>query len=268
MSQLTAWIWGGSKGLGRAVAERLISEDWRVTCLSRTRPDYSVDWVEFDVDQNGEAIEHLTHRLILGAGLGYEGDELNWFIQDSDEWFTMLKRWQLERLGAPDLALLSAGIGAYMMYNEWHNDWWEDKAGKQRAGVDTVMRINAMSKVWIAKEIIRAMRRSRRGKLLLVGSRMAERGDRSADAYAMSQAALRGFLYSAWKLPARRGVTVALIEPGLAKTAMTAGMPAAKLEAYEARYGKMITPEFFADAVIDNLETIKPGDILAVETPN
>lgn len=251
-------MWGGSSGIGAAVAARLIDDGHDVLVLSRRKPALACAWHPFDCDRPGEEVQRHVRRLIWGSGDHLAGEELDWYVDQSDWALPMRKRWRLERWGAPDLAVLSAGMGAYMLWNDWRDDTHDG-----RAGFDTLWRINAKSKACIAKELLLAMRRRRSGKVLVVGSRMAALGDHGAEAYAMAQGALRGFVASAHRHPARRGVTLALVEPGWVRTPMTEVLPDWKRAAAVRQFGEFLEPEDVARSMLGHEYT--PGEIYGIE---
>lgn len=257
----TAWVWGGSSGIGYAVAKRLIAEGWNVLILSRRKPDLPCGWHPFDCDQPLDEIEYHTKQLIIANGFRFYHDDLDWFLKEGSKAIPMRKRWFLQKNGAPDLAVLSAGMGAYQLWNQWHPDWYEDAKGRH-AGFETIRRVNADSKAYIAKELLLAMRRRRSGQVLVVGSLMAYFGDHGAEAYTMAQAALEGFVRSAHVHAGRRGVTLALVEPGWTRTPMTEVLPEWKRNAAEKRFGPFLEPDEVAERMLAHV--YRPGEIFTI----
>lgn len=259
---MNAWVWGGSSGIGYAVAKRLIDQGHHVLVMSRKKPDLPCGWHPFDVDKPIEEIQRHTHQLILANGFHFGAEDIDWFANESPKPIPTRKRWMLERRGAPDLAVLSAGMGAYMNWKQWRDDWWTDSGDRRHAGVDNVMRINALSKAAIAKELLLAMKRRRSGQVLIVGSMMAFHGDHGAEVYAMAQASLEGFVRSASVHPKRHGVTLALVEPGWTSTPMTEVLPAWKKAAAEKRFGEFMTADHVADMMLKH--KYQPGEIYPI----
>jgi NAD(P)-dependent dehydrogenase (short-subunit alcohol dehydrogenase family) len=258
---MRCWVWGGSSGIGAATAAHLTAADHEVLVLSRHRPPGALDWHRFDCDRSVEDVQRHVRWLIWATGKGFEGEERDWYVEEGLPPRRMRERWGLERRGAPDLAILSAGMGAYMLWNQWRDQWWDD--GKKHAGVENVLRVNATSKAAIAKELLLAMRRRRSGRVLVVGSAMAGRGDHGAEIYAMAQAALRGFVLSAHRHAGRRGVTLALAEPGWVDTPMTAVLPEWKRRAAEREFGQFLTAEYVAGQMLEH--DYRPGEVFPIE---
>jgi 3-oxoacyl-[acyl-carrier protein] reductase len=259
-----AIVFGSSKGIGHAITARLIRDGWDVIGLSRTPHDFAVPWYQFDADQPLEAIEVRIRRLIHGLGRGLREDDLGWYLSRSGQAPGSIRtRWMLERLGAPDLVVVAAGVGAYSLWNAWTSRRWHDKAGKLHLGIEDILRVNLISKMVIAKEFLLSMRRRRAGTVILIGSVMASYGDHGAEAYAASQAGLRGFVASAHKHPAKRGVCLALAEPGWTKTPMSEVLPEWKKRAAEKQFGPFLEAWDVADRIVDR--QFKPGEIFPIE---
>lgn len=263
-----AIVFGSSKGIGHAITARLVRDGWDAIGLSRTPHDFSVSWYAFDMDTPLEGVEWRTRRLIHGLGLGLRGDELGWFLDGAKRGTTteargIRARWRLERMGAPDLVVIAAGVGAYSHWRAWSSRRWTDKKGSLHLGWEDILRINLISKATIAKEFLLAMRRRRAGTVLIVGSLMAERGDHGAEAYAASQAGLRGFVASAHKHPAKRGVCLASIEPSWVNSPMTSVLPDWKKRAAEKQFGPFLETHEVADAILDH--EFRPGEIFPIE---
>jgi len=257
---MRVWIWGGSKGIGAALAQRFIRGGDDVLCLSRTQPDFECTWEPFDVDRPGEAIASDVAQMILAAGMGINLDDL--YLRALK--LPIRSRWLYERRGAPDVAILSAGIGAYLRQDLWRDDWWRDSSGKRQAGINSIIRTNLASRMWITNALVRAMRRRRSGQIILIGSRVSTRGAHALEVYAATQAALRGYVYSACRHPAKRGVTIALAEPGWTLTPMTASISAHVARAIENELGPMMSAEEVADQIVAHLPRFAAGEVLEI----
>jgi NAD(P)-dependent dehydrogenase (short-subunit alcohol dehydrogenase family) len=248
------------------LAARLVADGHDVLVLGRTPSQIRgtrYEW--FDVDRPGEQIQQHLRYLLVAEGEGFEGEARELTLSGKYAGALSWRRfWFATRRGAPDVAVLSAGMGAYMRQDQWHDDSWVDSKGKRHAGINTVMRTNVLSKMWIANELIRGMRRRRSGKIVLIGSRVAARGDHALEAYAASQAALRGYVLSASRHPAKRGVIVGLIEPGWANTGMTADLAEWKRRAIERAYGEMMSADDCAAWIDTHIEIIQPGEIAEI----
>ena len=262
---MRVWIIGGSKGIGRALAALYAARGDDVLCLARSKCDVEgVRNEPFDLDRPGSEVGTHMHRLLVAEGLDPEDSELRDMVLDDTMRFGWRKRWFYTRRGAPDLAIISSGIGAYIRQDQWRDDWHEDAQGRMHAGIDTIIRINLISRMWIANELLRAMRRRRSGKIVLIGSRVATRGAHALEIYSAGHAGLRGYVYSASRHPAKRGVTLGLIEPGWVDSPMVRDIASHVKSAIDRELGPMMTTDEAAALIADNIAVVSPGQVIEV----
>jgi 3-oxoacyl-[acyl-carrier protein] reductase len=93
------------------------------------------------------------------------------------------------------------------------------------AAVAALMQVNALSMTTLYRALLPGMLKRRFGRVVLIGSVAADRGSRGNAFYAMSKAALGGFMRSSVAEVAGRGVTVNLIAPGFIATRMLEAYP-------------------------------------------
>ncbi len=91
-----------------------------------------------------------------------------------------------------------------------------------QAKAETVMQVNFWSFTRIVTALVRPMTRARDGRIVIIGSVTADRGNQGNAAYAASKAALAGYMRTLAIETARRGVTVNLVAPGFIDTEMMA----------------------------------------------
>jgi NAD(P)-dependent dehydrogenase (short-subunit alcohol dehydrogenase family) len=87
---------------------------------------------------------------------------------------------------------------------------------------DSAMQVNFWSAVRLAKALMRPMMQQRAGRIVLIGSVTATRGNQGNAVYAATKAALLGYAKTLATEIARRGVTVNYIAPGYVDTDMLA----------------------------------------------
>jgi NAD(P)-dependent dehydrogenase (short-subunit alcohol dehydrogenase family) len=87
---------------------------------------------------------------------------------------------------------------------------------------DSAMQVNFWSAVRLAKALMRPMMQARGGRIVLIGSVTATRGNQGNAIYAATKAALLGYCKTLATEIARRGVTVNYIAPGYVDTDMLA----------------------------------------------
>lgn len=186
----TAWLTGASSGIGRALAQRLVGDGYRVVATAR----------------NQEALEALCaefpQRIIpLPADITSPED-----IARVSE--------RLMALGALELAVLNAGTCEYM-----------DVGHFDSALVARVLETNVMGTVRCVEAALPIMRQTRQANL---PARLAIMSSSAwwfpfprAEAYSASKAALTSFAHSLRADLAAEGIAVSVISPGFVRTPLT-----------------------------------------------
>lgn len=88
----------------------------------------------------------------------------------------------------------------------------------------SVLDTNLTSAFRLAKRVSRGMLRARAGRIILVSSTVALRGEAGQANYAASKVGLVGFARSLAREYGSRGITVNVVAPGATETAMTAAL--------------------------------------------
>lgn len=198
----TALVTGVSRGLGLAIAERLIEEGhYRVIGLSRTEsPAYAAlcersenaIFVPFDVSQI-DAIPQQINKI---------GKEFGPF-------------WGLVN---------NAGIGTDGVLATMH-----------QTDIDKVLRTNLTAPIVLAKYVSRKMLTRRTGRIVNISSIIASTGFHGLSVYAASKAGLEGFSRSLSREIGKLGLTVNCVAPGYMETEMTQGLEEQKLASIRRR---------------------------------
>jgi short-subunit dehydrogenase len=183
----TAWITGGSTGIGRELALRLAREGARVAISARSAEGLAEvadlaggNVVAVPVDVTDRAAVADAHGRVMAA------------------------------LGGIDLAVLNAGVWHPMKASEL-----DPVRAQQSMDVNYIGIVNALG------PLIPAMTAARRGHLALVGSVAGYRGLPMAAAYAPSKAAVISLAEVLRLELSRHGIVVSLINPGFVETPMT-----------------------------------------------
>ena len=259
----TAWVIGASSGIGEGVARELKTSGYTVIGLARRKTnDEIIDRNYYlDLRERGEVIAARINHFLTVEGLGITDQQEIEYLWEANYFPGWRKFWQLSKIGAPDLLVISAGAGAYLNLAQWHDYNWLDCKGKEHLGVNELLHINLIAKLWICNAMLRAMRRKRTGTIIVIGSRVAANGANALELYGAAQAGLRGFITSAHRHPAKRGVTLALYEPGWTATPMSANLEKHILEASNKKWGAMATVEEVAKQIVQFSQIAMPGEI-------
>jgi 3-oxoacyl-[acyl-carrier protein] reductase len=189
-----ALVTGGSRGIGRAIAEALAE------CGALVVLGYS----------SGEARAREAVTAIEAAGGKAEALQLD--VSNGAE--TEQRIAELgKRLGRLDVLVANAGISIDGLLLRLRDE-----------DFDRVLSVNLKGAVASARAAIKVMMRAKAGRVLFISSVVGENGNPGQTAYAASKAALLGVAKSLAREYASRGITVNAITPGFIDTDMTAGL--------------------------------------------
>lgn len=196
-------VTGGSRGIGRAVAERLAEDGFAVAINYRERKDAAE-----------QALAAITAR-------GGEARLLPFDVADRDACAEALAA-DLEAHGSYYGVVHNAGVHADAPFPALAPEAW-----------DRVLRTNLDSFYNVMRPLVMPMVRARQGgRIVTLSSISGLRGNRGQTNYAASKAGLVAATRSLALELAKRGITANSVAPGLIETDMTAALPreeAAKL---------------------------------------
>jgi 3-oxoacyl-[acyl-carrier protein] reductase len=190
------FITGASRGIGAATALGLGAAGYRV-------------WLHY---RRQEAAAREVAKAIVQAG-GPEPHLVSFDIADrqaTDAGTCTL----LDAFGPPDAVVLNAGIARSAMFAFTDDSQW-----------DEVISTNLGSFFAIGRPVVKGMLRQRKGRIVLLSSVAAQRGNAGQVAYAASKGALVSAARSLALELAPRGITVNVVSPGLIETEMLNGVP-------------------------------------------
>lgn len=196
MSPRTLLLTGASRGIGLAIARRLLEDGHKVIGLAR---DFSNSDLTKHPQFSAEAVD-LGDLTALPA-----------FLQE------LVRR-------HPDIdgALLNAGRGRFGSLEEL-----------SYSQIGALMDLNFTAQAFVTRALLPGFKRRGGGDLLFIGSEAALWGGRRGAVYAASKAALRAFARALREESARSGVRVGVINPGLVRTGFYDDQPFAPGDAPE-----------------------------------
>lgn len=218
-------VTGGSRGIGRAVAQAFAAQGDRV----------AVHW--------GASAAQGRHTLDLLAGTGHTGVQAD--LTDADAVRTAVDR-AAEALGGLDVLVNNAGVlvvhpPATTSYDDWQAAW------SQTLGVNLVGAANA---TFCAVPHLSA---AGGGAVVNVSSRGAFRGEPECPAYGASKAGLNAFGQSMALALAPQGISVTTVAPGFVETDMAALVlegPDGDAVRAQSPFGRVARPDEVAAAVV------------------
>ncbi len=216
-----ALVTGGSRGIGRAVALRLASDDHVVAINYAANRIAAEDVVETITANGGTAIA-------VQADVG-NADAVSVMFNDVEE-----------RLGRVEVLVNNAGITRDNLLLRMGPDAW-----------DEVIETNLRSVYLCSRAAMRGMLRARWGRIISVSSISGITGNAGQANYAASKAGIIGFSKSIAREIGSRNITVNVVAPGFIETDMTEelGTEVAEEVARRVAVGRLGRPEEIAAAV-------------------
>jgi NAD(P)-dependent dehydrogenase (short-subunit alcohol dehydrogenase family) len=182
-------VTGGGRGLGAALAEALAKEGMSLALAGRSGP--ALERTAAHLEEQGSRVLAIPTDVTKRP----EVDELVRRVEES--------------LGPVDLLVNNAGMTAFG--NLWESDpetWWR------------VQEVNLLGPFLCSRAVLRGMVARRSGRIVNVGSYVANGPSADQPAYAVSKAALVRLTDSTAAQVAELGIRVFAISPGLLKTEM------------------------------------------------
>ncbi len=217
----TAIVTGGSRGIGRAIAE----------VLAARGADVAIADIRFDTAQTtAQEIAAATGQRVIPV-------EVN--VADLEQAKAMVKT-VLDAFGKVDILVNNAGITRDNLLMRMKEKEWDD-----------VISINLKGAWNCTKAVIRSMMKKRYGKIVNISSVSGQIGQAGQTNYSASKAGLIGFTKALAREVASRGITVNAVAPGIIPTALTEVLPEEIKESILSTtpMGRMGKPEEIAYAV-------------------
>jgi len=212
-------VTGASRGIGRAIAERLAAGGATVVCVAR--------------GTNADA----TAAAIVGSG--GKAEAVGADVTDAAAVEGLIKS-VIDTHGKLDILVNNAGITRdQLMLRMKRADW------------DEVLATNLTAAFTLSQAALRPMIRQRSGRIIAISSVVGQMGNAGQANYAASKAGLIGFCKALAREVASRQVTVNVVAPGLIETDMTKAIAADAKTNWSAQIplGRMGSPADVAAAV-------------------
>jgi len=183
----TILITGASKGIGRALAEKLAGNNYRLILTARS----------------AEQLNAIAEKLRK------KGETVAAFPVDArdDEAVGKLLENVYQEFGAVEVLVNNAGLGIFNRVEDFADeDWYK------------VMETNVKSMLSFTKRVVPEMKKQQRGHIITVESDVAVRGEPQLGLYASSKFAQEGFTRSIRKELRPFGIRVSNVYPGVTDT--------------------------------------------------
>jgi 3-oxoacyl-[acyl-carrier protein] reductase len=219
LSGRIALVTGASRGIGRAIAQRLAARGAVVAAAAR-----------------GENAKETVGAI---TGAGGRGEVVALDVTDGAAVAAAVSG-VVERHGRIDILVNNAGITRdQLMLRMKREDW------------DAVLGTNLTSAFALTQAVLKPMIRQRSGRIICISSVVGQSGNAGQANYAASKAGLIGFAKSVALEVASRGITVNVVAPGMIATDMTKAITEQAREQWESRIPlqRLGTTEDIASAV-------------------
>jgi 3-oxoacyl-[acyl-carrier protein] reductase len=185
-------VTGGSRGIGLAIARKLVGDRYRVIAVARREtqelsaaiaevPSGILNFVPFDLSRL-EAIPELMREIKAAHGPLYG-------------------------------LVNNAALGSEGLLSNMHN-----------SEIEALIRLNTLSPILLTKYAVRGMMTAGEGRVVNLASIIAFTGYGGLSVYGATKASMLGFTRSLAREVGRLGVTVNAVAPGFIDTEMTAAM--------------------------------------------
>ena len=182
-----ALVTGATRGIGRAVAEELVSKGAFVIGTATS-------------EKGAES---------MSAYLGEKGKGLVLNVADQASIDAVLEQIKQE-FGDIDILVNNAGITRDNLLMRMKDEEWFD-----------ILQTNLSSVYHLSKAMLRTMMKKRFGRIINIGSVVGSMGNAGQTNYCAAKAGLIGFSKALAKEVASRGITVNVVAPGFIATDMT-----------------------------------------------
>ena len=217
MTQLTALVTGASRGIGKAIALRLVADGYYV----------------FGTATSQRGVDRIT------AALGESGAGILLQLTDSNSIDSAVQTLR-DSQRTVSVLVNNAGVTRDNLMLRMSDDMW-----------DEVINTNLTGTFRITKPLLRGMIKNRWGRIVNIGSVVARLGNTGQVNYCAAKAGIEGFTHALAMEVATREVTVNCIAPGFISTDMTSDLSESVVSELISRVplGRMGTPDDVASAV-------------------
>jgi 3-oxoacyl-[acyl-carrier protein] reductase len=187
MDKKIALVTGASRGIGRAIAERLAEDGFYVLGTATS-------------DTGAESIS---------AYLNANGKGLKLDVANSESVAEIMKTVN-DEFGAPAVLVNNAGITRDNLLMRMKDEEWDD-----------IINTNLTSVFRMSKAVLRGMMKAKTGRIINISSVVGTTGNAGQANYAAAKAGMVGFTKSLAKEAGSRNITVNTVAPGFIDTDMT-----------------------------------------------
>lgn len=215
----TAYITGGSRGIGKAIAIALAKEGVNIGIIGRTLSH----------------LESTTNELkALGVNVAYSVADVSKRTSVENA-ISELK----SQIGSADILINSAGIAAFGSLTEMPVEKWEE-----------IIQVNVMGVYYATHAVLPDLIEKQSGDIINISSTAGQRGNAGTSAYSASKFAVLGLTESLLMEVRKHNIRVTAITPSTVATDMTIN----DLKITDGNPEKVLQAEDLAELVICQLK--------------
>lgn len=226
-------ITGGTTGIGKAIADLLVSLGGRVFIFGRDENDFN------------NAMDDIKEKSKAGEIYGVSADVTK--KEDID----MIWERVDNVLGGIDILINNAALPARGIIEGEYEDW------------KYILETNVLGYIAFAKEAVNRMKEQKSGHIINIGSMSAEVKEKTGVIYVSTKTAIRGFSTALRKEINPLGIKVSHIEPGAVTSDMQEDPKEVQQEKIENM--EMLEAEDIAMSVLFCLSQPKRCDIVSMQ---
>jgi len=214
-----ALVTGASRGIGKAIAERLAGRGAHVVAAAR-----------------GENAKGVADEIVAGGGLA---EFISLDVTEAGAGQDAVAG-VVTRHGRIDILVNNAGITKDQLMLRMKRDDW-----------DAVLSTNLTAAFALTQAALKPMLKQRAGRIISISSVVGQSGNAGQANYAASKAGIIGFSKAVALEVASRGITVNVVAPGLIETDMTRAITGTAHDEWASKIPlkRLGTPEDIAAAV-------------------
>ena len=214
-----ALVTGASRGIGKAIAERLAGRGAHVVAAAR-----------------GENAKGVAEEIVAGGGLA---EFISLDVTEAGAGQDAVAG-VVTRHGRIDILVNNAGITKDQLMLRMKRDDW-----------DAVLSTNLTAAFALTQAALKPMLKQRAGRIISISSVVGQSGNAGQANYAASKAGIIGFSKAVALEVASRGITVNVVAPGLIETDMTRAITGTAHDEWASKIPlkRLGTPEDIAAAV-------------------
>ena len=187
MTKQIALVTGASRGIGKAIAEKLAEDGFFV--LGTATSDAGADAISLYLGDNGK---------------GFKLD-----VSNAESIEDVIKTIN-DEFGAPAVLVNNAGITRDNLLMRMKDEEWDD-----------IINTNLTSVFRLSKAVLRGMMKAKTGRIINISSVVGSTGNAGQANYAAAKAGMIGFAKSMAKEVGSRNITINTVAPGFIDTDMT-----------------------------------------------